>query len=117
MCRRTSSCSSRGTHAPDPLPVPQREGLSWRLDRREQQSCQEDVSDGQGKSSHAEKNNLTGIFQLENVPLDRDIVIKASLVCSDDVSRAHVHKLMGKNCLEDGSCCVTLDQEGIAVYV
>ena len=60
-------------------------------------------------ASHSKKN------QLENYFADRDVVIKASLVTSDDNPKPHVHKLMGKNCTEGGNCFVTLGQDRTAV--
>ena len=62
--------------------------------------------------------------QLENYACLSDrVMIRASLVTHDDVlhgnksnaPRTHVHKLMGRNCTEEGVCIVAVGQNNTAV--
>lgn len=55
--------------------------------------------------------------QLEHYSPERQVVVKASLVTSDGDPKPHVHKLMGKNCLQDGTCIMPLSSGGTAEYV
>lgn len=54
--------------------------------------------------------------RLENYRGNRQVCIRGSLYTNEQHSKPHVHKLMGRNCNEDGICTIHLGEDMTAVF-